>query len=467
MRRSAAAGCLVALLLTLVFAPSADARGLKLGVMEFGMFEAADNAAWYARLQGTGADIVRLTAYWSRIAPVQRASLSDPRDPGDPAYRWTLIDNAVRGAADHGIEILLTTHNAPAWAEGAGRDPRAPLGTWRPDPAALADFMEAMARRYDGSYPDPERPGSFLPRVRFWQPWNEPNLPRYLNPQWTQEGTAASPGWYRRMLNAAYGRIKGVVADNQVIAAGTAPYGDPPEADNRMTPVRFMRELLCLRPSGRARSDCDELVRLDGIDHHPYATGSPTAHALLGENVAIPDLYKLTRLVRRARVAKTVLPARPKSVWVTELSWDSSPPDPQGVPEARRARWLQDSFYSLWRQGASRICWYLLRDSAPTPSFDTTYQSGLFTVDGTAKLSARAFRFPLALRRARGAAVVWGRSPTQGRVAIERLRNGRWSRVSSAKTDADGVFNVRTRIRAGSQVRARVGPETTLTRIAR
>ena len=52
-------------------------------------------------------------------------------------------------------------------------------------------------------------PGAFLPRVRYWQPWNEPNLSYYLAPQWTRAGgrwVAASPVIYRGLLNAVYGR---------------------------------------------------------------------------------------------------------------------------------------------------------------------------------------------------------------------------------------------------------------------
>ena len=90
--------------------------------------------------------------------------------------------------------------------------------------------MQAAARRYSGTFPDPHRPGAALPRVRYWQPWNEPNLPTFISPQWTGRrlrARPASPAWYRRMLNGAYARVKAVHADNHVVAAGTAPYGDP------------------------------------------------------------------------------------------------------------------------------------------------------------------------------------------------------------------------------------------------
>jgi hypothetical protein len=462
-------GTILALLLALALAPGAHARGLKLGFMDFEPFEGAANALWYKRAKQLDAGIVRLTGRWSEIAPPSRAAIRDPRDPADPAYRWARLDAAVRAAAAQGIQALITLQSAPGWAEGANRAPATGAGTWRPDPAAFADFSEAAARRYDGTFPDPQRPGATLPRVRYWQPWNEPNLPTYLTPQWTGSRASprrASPDWYRRMLNAAYARIKAVHADNGVIAAGTAPYGDPPAVRRRMTPVSFMRKLLCLRGVALRRVRCPDPARFDAIDHHPYATGSPTQHARLPGNVAIPDLRKLTGIVQVARARRTLRPAGAKDVWVTELSWDSRPPDPDGVPESLRARWLQDAFYSLWRQGASTICWFLLRDQPPTPSFDTTYQSGLYSIDGRAKRAATAFRFPLVVRRAGRHVRVWGRSPAPGPVTIERRHSGRWSAIATLPVSA-AVFQGRVAAPAGALLRARAGADVTLARSAR
>jgi hypothetical protein len=299
--------------------------------------------------------------------------------------------------------------------------------------------MEALARRYDGGAG---------PRVRYFQPWNEPNLPRYLTPQW-RRFSPESPGWYRRLLNAAYPRIKAVHANNFVVAAGTAPYGDPPATNNRMTPTRFLRELLKRR------------TYLDAIDHHPYATGSPTAKALWGENVAIPDLHKLVRILRAGERRKTARPSGRKRVWVTEISWDSRPPDPNGVPERTRARWLQDSLYSLWRQGADTVCWFLLRDDAPVPSYNATYQSGLYFRDGRAKLSATAFRLPFVIHRRNGRTTVWGHA--SGPVAIERKTGLTWRTIRTF-TPRGGVYTGRVAAGKGSVLRAREGDVVGLTR---
>lgn len=437
MRR--AATLVLGVLCAMTCATPAHARGLTTGVMDFAPFEGADNAAWYGRATNAGVGLVRLTVHWSSAAPQRPAN---PRDPADPRYDWTKLDASVRGAAAAGVQPFITAQSAPTWAEGAHRPKSALPGSWKPDPAAYADFMEALARRYDGAHG--------LPRVSLFQPWNEPNLPRYLSPQWSKR-KAFSPGWYRRLLNGAYARVKAVHPDNLVVAAGTAPYGDPRSVNNRMTPVRFLRTLLSKRTS------------LDAIDHHPYATGSPTDHALLGENVAIPDLGKLVRVLRKAERRHTARPAGRKRVWVTEISWDSRPPDPHGVPEAKRARWLQDSLYSLWRQGADTICWFLLRDQAPVPSYDMTYQSGLYTHAGTAKRSATAFRLPIVLTRRSGRTRIWGHTSVAGPVTVERRQAGAWKAIAGF-TPSGGVYQGRVKAPRGAQLRARQGAATGLVR---
>ena len=145
-------------------------------------------------------------------------------------------------------------YNAPDYALGSDHPPTTtpPGGTWKPDPGALADFMRALATRYSGEFGD-------LPRVRHFQVWNEPNLSFYLSPQ--REGEReVSPAYYREMLNAAYAAIKGVHADNQVLSAGTAPFGDK-RGDERVRPLEFLRNLLCLRDNLKRR--CTQKAKFD------------------------------------------------------------------------------------------------------------------------------------------------------------------------------------------------------------
>lgn len=447
-------------------ATAARARGLETGFTDNAVFQSSDaalRATWLQRAVSVGAGIVRLNLFWPAIAPAHPTPAFDPTSPSDPQYNWTGADAAVRDAAAHGLAILLTVLAAPSWAEGAGRAADAPAGTWRPDPAKLADFARAAATRYSGAFPDPT--GGSLPRVRYWQAWNEPNLSTYLTPQWTFERhrwTAASAIEYRAMLNAFYGAIKKVASDNEVVVAGTGPYGDPPGGP-RVPPVQFLDTLLCLDSRGVRPQACSNPVHFDIFDHHPYGVGGPLWHARNAYDVAVPDLARLTRPLHAALRAGTLLPRVRKPIWITEVSWDSSPPDPEGVPEPMHAQWIEQAFWELWREGAEAIFNYNIRDEPPIPSYAATYQSGMFLLDGTPKLDVAAFSFPfVAHRRARTSVELWGKAPAPGRVIVERQRAGGWQTVTTLRPDRARIFTGRLRLGGPAVLRARSGAQISL-----
>src|SRR5436189_5338103 len=61
------------------------------------------------------AGIVRTTVYWSRIAQTKPANGANPFDP---AYRFDDLDEFVRNAGLHGMEVMLTIWGTPSWANG-------------------------------------------------------------------------------------------------------------------------------------------------------------------------------------------------------------------------------------------------------------------------------------------------------------------------------------------------------------
>ena len=310
----------------------------------------------------------------------------------------------MRELAAHGLKVLINLWGAPTWAEGPGRPASAQPGAWEPSPSQFAAFATAAARRYDGSFPDPDHPGAFLPRVRYWQAWNEPNLDIYLTPQWKRVSgrwSPESPILYRGLLNAFYAAVKAVSSSNFVVTAGTAPYGDPP-GGQRIPPVAFDRTLFCLRIRGKSQlrpTRCPNPPHLDAVSHHPYGIGGPLWHAQNADDAAVPDVYKIARVLRAAERFHHVLPQGRKQLWVTEISWDSDPPDPNGVPIAEQARWYEQAMYVLWRQGVSTVLWLQIVDSPPIPNYGSTYQAGIYYLNGTPKPSAVAFRFPFVTRR--------------------------------------------------------------------
>ncbi|MGZ4250939.1 MAG: hypothetical protein ACXVUE_21865, partial [Solirubrobacteraceae bacterium] len=426
----------------------------------------AADATWIPRAVAEGAGIVRVNVIWSRVAPRIRPGSFDPADPSSPGYDWTTVDAAVRNLSSRGIQVLLNFWGAPTWAQGPGAPAGGARGSWRPDAAALASFATAAALRYSGHFPDPLRPGAVLPRVRYWQPWNEPNLAYYLAPQWIRAGghwAPASPGMYRGLLNAFYSAVKRVSSSNFVVTAGTAPYGDPP-GGQRMPPVAFDRSLFCLRANARLTpTSCPDPPHLDALSHHPYGISGPLWHALNADDAAVPDVYKLARVLHAAERAGHVRPAGAKRLWVTEVSWDSSPPDPQGVPAAQQARWLEQALYVLWRQGVDTVLWLQIVDSPPVPSYGATYQSGLYYLGGTPKPAAQAYRFPFVTRRlSRGRIQAWGRAPRTGKIAIEQRRGTRWTGLRRLMMRVDQVFSVVLPMHGRATLRAQASPVTSL-----
>jgi hypothetical protein len=384
---------LAALAIALAAASPAAARPLTLGVGDNVFNSSAEAGPWLDRTTSSGAGIVRLTVTWAAVAPSRPAHADDPTDP---AYKWKNLDHSVAHAHARGLRVLISFGGAPAWAEQSGRPAGTAPGAWKPSARAAGAFATALARRYAG-------------QAQYIQLWNEPNLDSYLAPQWIRSDgrfRPFAPARYRAMLNAAYPGVRG--AGLKLVTAGTAPFGDAARGGPRTMPVRFWRGVL------------SEPAHFDVLSHHPYGVGGPRRKALNADDVAVPDIHKLVALVRAARRAGRIAAAEGRRFWVTEISWDSSPPDPDGVPARRHARWVAEAFHLLWRQGVDTIIWFQIRDQAPEPDFPSTYQSGLYLRSGRPKLAQRAFAFPLTCRRAGGRVRIWMRAPRGGRVAVER-----------------------------------------------
>ena len=98
-------------------------------------------------------------------------------------------------------------------------------GGVRPDPREYGLFASAVAKRYGGHY-------AGLPRVRYWQAWNEPSLFSFLVPQYntpfsspvTTASRPVSPQIYAPLVNAFAASVHRVHRDNLVIAGGLPPF---------------------------------------------------------------------------------------------------------------------------------------------------------------------------------------------------------------------------------------------------
>jgi hypothetical protein len=456
-------------------AAAATARGMSLGFVDgevAGFPNPSDTGLVLSRAHQAGASIWVVNVRWATVAPTPPPSLADARDPAWPGYNWSGLDAMLRAVAAAGLRPQAVLTTAPPWAEGPGRPSTAvaPAGTWAPSASWLGAFAAALGKRYSGAY-TPAGTGAPLPAIRNWEPWNEPNLALFLNPQWQKVGRTyqpASPSLYRGMLNAFYAGIKSVAPSDVVAAGATAPFGDPP-GESRMQPLTFWQQLLCVTAAAHPRSTrCGASVSFDAISHHPYPVGPPTFHAANGNDVSVPDLGKITRLIGVAERAGTVRPAGAKPLWITEISWNSKPPDPNGLSLANQALYLEGAINVLYREGASEFVWFNLRDQPFDPPLSLNLQSGLYTRGATPsqdapKPSLTAYSFPFTAYRSNGFANLWGMAPGPGRVSIQAQRGSAWVTVSTLTPGSTRVFSGSLLIGPRTRLRAVSGTNVSLT----
>jgi hypothetical protein len=424
-----------------------------------------------SRIRATGASTVRIPVEWRYIVSPDPPAGFDASDPASSYYDFTTVDAAVRSTVAAGLAPLLVVTRAPAFAEAPNRWPYAYPGSWAPNPVAFGEFATAVARRYSGSFPDPLEPGATLPRVRLFEAWNEPNLARYLEPQWIAAGrrwSAFSPLLYRQLLNAFYAAVKAVQPSDVVIAAGVAPNGEPAGV-GRMTPLRFLRTLLCLEHA--AHASCSEPPHFDVLAFHPLSFESPDDPAASSQDVAISDIAKVTALLARAQRAGTALPLAHKSLWVTELNWESDPPVRHGVPGRLQALWISRALHRLWIAGVGLAEWQFLVDPYPnltlaTPtggSVQVSRPAGLYSPGPGGELASarpkpflRGFTLPFdPLRVDRGHVRIWAllMRPRQP-IELQRLTRGhRWRTIAALRANGYAVLNTLVALRGAIQLR--------------
>jgi hypothetical protein len=397
--------------------------------------DAGQQVTAFDRAAQAGANIVRLELHWDTVVDEE---VGDMTQPGNLEYDWAPFDAQVQLAEERGLTPIANIFYAPSFASGAD-------GTTTPDPAKLAEFATAAARRYDG-------------RVKHWMAWNEPNRGAYLKPQFVS-GTIVSGVRYRNMVRAFANAIHGVNTANRVVAGGLSPLaktGNP-------GPLSFMRSMLCV--SDRLTRTCDlrgaaNRLGIDIWSHHPYTSGGPTHRSYGRNDVQLGDLPELRRLVNAAVRLGHVTPAGGLKLWVTEFSWDSGPPDSKALKQPLHARWTSEAIYRMWANGVTALTWWRVTDDSTAVS---PYQSGFFNVNGQKKASFMAFRFPVvALKRSNGI-YVWLRTPegVPGSPIVELRVGTRWVRLGRPATGAYGIVSkvFRTSHRTG-YVRARFGGET-------
>ena len=405
------------------------------------------------RLAALGADRVRLTAGWSALAPHPRARRKPAGfDPAKPAqYQegpFRQLDTAVKSATAAGMNVQIDlAFWAPRWAVARG------LGSttrqrWRPNAVEFGHFAEAVARRYDGNYPDPtSRRGKPLPAVRMWTTWNEPNHPSFLLPQSERTRSGrwrdVAPQVYRAMHEAAYNSLKRVDQQNLVLLGGLSSRGATRLGPRRnIPPLRFLREMACvndkLEPLGDPACRQYHPLQADGFAYHPYSFEAAPDVVYGGpDTVHMGDLSRLTDLLKQLHDRGRITTQLP--LYLTEFGYESDPPDrgSRGVPLDVQARYLAQAAFLAWRNPDTRMfAQFLFQDMSDPRS----YQTGLLFPNGHSKPALQAFKLPFwaQAQESNGQpyVLIWGQvRPEHGpqSVALELQRpDGGWTTIPSA-----------------------------------
>lgn len=442
-------------LAVLAMIPAAAQASFQVGLQDpafDGTGSASQTDSAYHVLHAVGGSVVRLNVFWYQIAGAVPKAGFQPTNPGDPEYQWTALDAAVRQAAASHVTVVLTLSGAPGWAQGPNQPTKEPIGTgaWDPNPTDFGSFAQAVAERYSGHFADPLRAGQALPRVKYFELWNEENLPLFL----------AAPeliNTYKALLTDGYNGVKAGAADNQVVFGGLAPVSYLPGLS--VSPLKFAAQLMCLRRVG------SHFVRLGGgcraapwdiFAEHPYTLAvTPTQGASHYDDVLVADVHKLRHLLNAARRLHTIRSGN-HPLWVTEWGWVTHPPDSLvGDSFNTAARYVAYGMYEMWKAGVSLVVWQGITDQSPTQLAG----SGLETKTGQPKPQMQAFTFPFIASVDHGRGLGWGRVPGAGRVrvTVQRRSAHGWRRVASAQTGRDGVFSIHFVAKGNATYRAR-GP---------
>src|SRR4051794_11926906 len=445
-----------ALALCAAAAPAARAASnLETGIADDAALARPDAPATVAAWAALGIDDVRLFAQWGRIAPRagdERAPAGfDAADPAAAGYDWSALDRAVGLVRGAGMKVTLSvTGPGPLWATAR---PGALNPRLNPVPAQFGLFARAVARRYGD-------------RVDRYIVWNEPNLPLWLQPQFTCRGrtcTPAAPHVYRALVRAAAPAIHAADPGARVLVGALAPAGQNARSANAaMRPLQFLRAFGCVTTrlrrdrSGRCRGF--RPAAAEGIAYHPHGVRrAPDVPAPQRDDAGLADLPRLEALVdtiqRAGGLRNTLGRTRRFDLFLTEYGYQTNPPDRfVGVSPARQAAWLQEGAYMAWRDPRVRnLTQYVGRDE-PLGSGGAGWQSGLRFVDDRPKPALRAFPQPFwadpTVRR--GSVRLWGEVRPGGShaVTVQRRAAGstRWTTIRRLRTDGRGFFALSARV---------------------
>jgi hypothetical protein len=483
----------------------------------------ANPAQTLQQIRDLGANVVRVSLQWNLVAPTPRPPGFNPTDPASyPSANWAPYDTIVTDARQDGITVDFSlTGPAPPWAAGGGQPSPGGLGQWKPSAAAFKQFAQAVGTRYSGTY-DPTLDQTMsgdpndLPRVSFWEIWNEPNFGGDLAPQAIKGSSVptAAP-MYRSLLNAGWSGLQSTGHGRDTILIGnldargqqapgtrSLPQGLPGNFA-ATKPLQFIRTLYCVSstykelrggaaglvgcPTSAAasrgfRAANPALFSASGFATHPYPVNLPPSVASSTD----PDYTEFSELPVLAsmldRIQRVYGSGKRFPIYNNEYGYITNPPNHEltalnptskFVSPATAAEYINWAEYLSWRNPRiASTMQYLLYD--PNPRLAPEYggfASGLIFYGGVRKPGYDAYRMPLFLpsttaRSRRQSLEVWGcvrpahyaqldtGAPQRVQIQFQRGSRGAFTTLRTVTiTGSRGYFDVHISFPASGSVR--------------
>jgi hypothetical protein len=342
----------------------------------------------------------------------------------DPAFPTLVsqadeIDRLVALAPAYDVEIGFAVYQKRATALAS------PAGL-----AAFSTWLVEAARRW--------------PTVTTWIAPNEPNQPRFWQPQFTGTCGNASGRAYFRAQATMYDALKTVNGEIDVVGVALSPRGNDlcNAASNRSTsPVRFLQSLgAAMRASRRNRPI------MDAISQHPYPllNTQPPTTGYRWPNIGMSNMDRLKQAFWDA-FAGTAQPTFEQGlkVYLDELGWQTiTSGEPyegvENVPaiteEAQGRYYAQSVRMAACDPAVAGLNLFHLVDEPHRDRF----QSGLIRADGSPKTSIPVVRAAIADARELGCAgrpAAWRHTTgvLGARVAFRGIGRSRSATVSAAE----------------------------------
>ncbi len=348
------------------------ASAMDVGVVDDWGVAPHNSPTFFDTLGGLGMRENRISISWDPAAPTA-------------IERQQALELYLPLASLRGTRVVFAV--APARATAITSSPAAP--------GQYAAFLAHLARTF--------------PTVKDYVVGNEPNQPRFWQPQF-RRGAAVSPTAYYSLLARSYDALKAVDPSITVIGVGLSPRGnDQPNArDNvSVSPVRFISGLGKAYRSSRRRAPI-----MDELGFHPYPDRDTDAlmKGYRWPNAGVPNLDRIKQAfwdAFRGTRQPTFGEGRSRgrvAFRLGELGWQVGiPPSSAGAyfgfesirpttEATQSAIYAQAIRYLACDASVRSVLFFLLRDE---PDLER-WQAGLLRADGSPRRSFDAVKAELA-----------------------------------------------------------------------